>query len=525
VDPSQWLLTASERGNASTVLDGVHPGEQAWSTGNLVRPLIHGATYFRALYDAVAATRAGDLVLFTDWQGDADERLTGDPGSEVVEVLGSADERGVDVRGLVWRSHLDQTGFFAKENRHLGEQLQHRGVEALLDMRVRTGGSHHQKFVVVRHRDDPSRDVAFVGGVDLAHNRRDDAEHGGDPQPQPLTDEYGPHPPWHDVQVEIRGPAVYDVETVFRERWEDPTPLSRNPVRRLVDLARRDDTSPDPLPEQRPPPPEAGPHTVQLLRTYPDLRRGLDYPFARGGERSVARGYAKAITRAERLIYLEDQYFWGHGVAEPFEEALRGSPELRVVVVIPLVPDVSGPNRVPQYLGRHRSLLRLMRAAPGRVAAYGLENHAGTPVYVHAKVCVIDDVWASTGSDNFNRRSWTHDSELSAVVLDPEYARRLRLTLVAEHLDRLGDLGEGDLYDVMADCLDPGSMYDVMAASAAALERWHGAGCVGDRPPGRLRPIPLPPLSRVTRTWSQPVLDLIHDPDGRPGPLRGSDRY
>ena len=50
-------------------------------------------------------------MLFTDWQGDADERLTGEPGSEVVEVLGRADERGVDVRGLVWRSHRESIGF------------------------------------------------------------------------------------------------------------------------------------------------------------------------------------------------------------------------------------------------------------------------------------------------------------------------------------------------------------------------------------------------------------------------------
>ena len=42
--------------------------------------------------------------------------------------------------------------------------------------------------------------------------------------------EYGATPPWHDIQAAIHGPAVYDVETVFRERWEDPTPLSRNPV-------------------------------------------------------------------------------------------------------------------------------------------------------------------------------------------------------------------------------------------------------------------------------------------------------
>jgi len=525
MDPATWLLTQAERGNPTTVLDDRHEGQQAWSTGNLVRPLVHGASYFPALYDEIEATRPGDLVLFTDWQGDADERLTGEPGSEVVEVLGRADERGVDVRGLVWRSHTDLTGFFAAENRHLGEQLQQRGAEVLLDMRVRTGGSHHQKFVVIRHRDDPSRDVAFVGGMDLAHNRRDDSDHGGDPQSQQLTKEYGAHPPWHDVQVEIRGPAVADVETVFRERWEDPTPLARSPIRKAVDLWRHHDTSPDGLEEQWPPPPEAGPHTVQLLRTYPDLRHGRDYPFAEGGERSVARGYTKALERAERVIYVEDQYFWGHGVAEPFESALVASPGLRLLVVIPLVPDIAGLNRVPQVLGRERALSRLMRLAPGRVAAYGLENHAGTPVYVHAKVCVIDDIWASTGSDNFNRRSWTHDSELTAVVLDEDYARDLRLTLAAEHLDRLDDVAESGLVDVMSDCLDPAGMYDAYAAAADRLEEWHRDGCVGDRPQGRLRPIPLPPLSRLTRAWAKVPLDLVHDPDGRPGPLRGGTRY
>src|SRR3954453_8417751 len=218
-DLTDWLLTKEERGNPTTRLDAGHPGRTAWSEHNLVRPLIHGATYFAELHERLEETRAGDLVLFTDWQGDADERLTGEPGSEVVEVFCRADERGVDVRGLVWRSHTDLTGFFAKENRHFGEQMQRRGAEVLLDMRVRAGGSHHQKFVVIRHRDDRSRDVAFVGGIDLAHNRRDAATHGGDPQPQPLTEEYGSNPPWHDVQVAIQGPAVHDVETAFRERW------------------------------------------------------------------------------------------------------------------------------------------------------------------------------------------------------------------------------------------------------------------------------------------------------------------
>src|SRR4051794_8413759 len=268
-DLADWLLTKDERGNATTRLDARHPGATAWSDHNLVRPLIHGATYFAELYERLQATRAGDLVFFTDWQGDADERLTGEPGSEVAEVLCRADERGVDVRGLVWRSHWEKLGFTAGENRLLGRTLQRRGAEALLDIRVRTGGSHHQKFVAIRHRDDPSRDIAYVGGIDLCHSRRDDTDHHGAPQAMTLTEEYGAPPPWHGSQAAIEGPAVFDVETVFRERWEDPTPLSRNPVFVTRDKLLHMDMSPDPLPEQAPPPPpvDGGTHVVQLLRT------------------------------------------------------------------------------------------------------------------------------------------------------------------------------------------------------------------------------------------------------------------
>jgi len=523
IDVADWLLTKEERGNPRTRLDAAHPDQQAWSEGNLVRPLIHGSTYFAELYERIEATRPGDLVFFTDWQGDADERLTGEPGSEVAEVLGRADERGVDVRGLVWRSHKDAFGFTARENLHLGRALQKRGAEALLDMRVRWGGSHHQKLVVIRHRDDPARDVAYVGGIDLCHSRRDDADHGGDPQAQQnLAEEYGETPPWHDIQAAISGPAVYDVETVFRERWEDPTPLTRNPWLVVKDHVLRMDTNPDPMPEQAPPPPavDGGTHLVQLLRTYPNLRHGRDYPFARGGERSVARGYTKAVKTARRLIYVEDQFLWGHHVGEIFTEALRSHPDLHVIAVIPLCPDLTGAlGRLPQLLGRRRAIEEMLRVAPDRVAVYGIENVAGTPVYVHAKVCVIDDTWASIGSDNFNRRSWTHDSELSAVVIDTTegddgYARRLRLTLAAEHLDRPAD-----------DCVDAAAMFAAYAECAERLDAWHDGGRVGPRPRGRLRRIPPPELGPVQRVLAMPAYLVLHDPDGRPGPLRKRDEF
>jgi hypothetical protein len=111
------------------------------------------------------------------------------------------------------------------------------------------------------------------------------------------------------------------------------------------------------------------------------------------------------------------------------------------------------------------------------------------------------------------------------VVLDHDYALDLRLTLAAEHLDRLDDVATGQLRQVMADCVEPAGMYDAYAAGADRLEAWHRGGHVGPRPPGRLRPIPLPPLSSRTRAWAKVPLEVIHDPDGRPGPIRGTTQY
>ena len=74
----------------------------------------------------------------------------------------------------------------------------------------------------------------------------------------------------------------------------------------------------------------------------------------------------------------------------------------------------------PNQVGREQAVKMLLDAAGDRVAIYDIENAEGTPVYVHAKISVIDDVWASVGSDNFNRRSWSHDSEIACAVIDEE---------------------------------------------------------------------------------------------------------
>ena len=528
---NEWFLTSAERGNPATRLDRRRGDGLAWSTGNDVRPLIHGATYFDELAARVGELGAGDLLLFTDWRGDPDQRLR-EHGPQVAQVLCEAAKRGVRVAGLIWRSHLDKLAFSAEENRHLGDDIETVGGECLLDMRVRPGGSHHMKLAVLRHRDHPERDRAFVGGIDLCHSRRDDHRHFGDPQKQPMADVYGSRPPWHDVQAMIAGPAVADVETVFRERWEDPAPLTRNPVHRIMDLLGHEDCKADPLPPQAADPPPCGTMAVQLLRTYPFKRPGYD--FAPDGERSIARGYSKAIAQARSLIYLEDQYLWSTDVAEVLARALRANSGLHLIAVIPRFPDQDGRfSKPPNLIGR-ADAIRLLREAGGdRVAIYALENEQGTPIYVHAKACVVDDTWATIGSDNLNRRSWTHDSELTCAILDEAagdvgqadegvtgegagtgpgagFATRLRQALAHEHLG--GEPG--------TEAVSQAEMFGLFRQFAARLDAWHDQGRTGRRPPGRLRGYPDLDLSARTRAWASIPYRLIYDPDGRPAALR-----
>jgi phosphatidylserine/phosphatidylglycerophosphate/cardiolipin synthase-like enzyme len=328
------------------------------------------------------------------------------------------------------------------------------------------------------------------------------------------------------VQAAVGGPAVVDLEHTFRERWYGSTILDlSSPIRMLIDrayhagkLVGRD--LPEPLPE----PPPMGPHAVQVLRTYPArLRR---YPFAPHGERSIAHAYRKVLARARRLIYVEDQYLWAPFVANLLAAALRENPDLHVIAVVPRFPDKDGAARWPSLVGREQAI-RLCRAAGGeRFAIYDLENAEGTPIYVHAKVVVVDDVWAMIGSDNLNRRSWTHDSELSCAVLDDtrdereprdpsglgdgarSFARNLRLQLWREHLDLEAGQDGSEL-------VDPMSGYAMLQQRAQDLDQWYERGCDGPRPPGRLRPHRPERLPRRHRPWAVPVFSWIYDPDGR----------
>ncbi|MFI7588065.1 phospholipase D family protein [Spongisporangium articulatum] len=519
--PDRWFLTPEERGNPFTKIDREpHDDGRAWVAGNHAEVVVHGAHYFRRLYDELCALKNGDRVFFTDWCGDADQLLL-DDGTEIGDVLADLARKGVEVRGLLWRSHSRRLSYNAQDNEHLGTRVNAAGGEVLLDQRVRTFGSHHQKLFVIRHQDEPQKDVAYVGGIDLCHSRRDDEHHGGDPQVMPMDPRYGETPPWHDAVLELRGPVVGDLLRTFVERWDDDTPLDRRtPYRMLIQRREHMPRHPEDLPEAFPDPPAQGEVAVQLLRTF--ARKRPHFPFAPDGERSVARGYAKAFAQARSLIYIEDQYLWSVEVARNLAEALEREPDLRVIAVVPRYPDADDrwngpPNRIAQL-----DAIDVLRGAGGdRFAVYDLVNAHGTPIYVHAKVCIVDDLWLTCGSDNFNLRSWTTDTELTCAVIDGERdereprdltrhgdgARRLprdvRLALWREHL------GDGPSDDEM---LDPVSGFDAWTAAA-------------DRRDARVRHHRPDPVGRLTRLWARPVNRLMFDPDDRTRGDRANHRF
>jgi phosphatidylserine/phosphatidylglycerophosphate/cardiolipin synthase-like enzyme len=155
---------------------------------------------------------------------------------------------------------------------------------------------------------------------------------------------------------------------------------------------------------------------------------------------------------------------------------------------------------------------------------FSVENAASWPIYVHAKVCIIDDTWAMVGSDNFNLRSWTHDSELACAVLDPTidtrlpldpgglgdrarvFARSLRLVLWAEHLGRSPD-------DPLL--LDPTGSVDVWRGAAAEVADWHRDGGFGAHPQARVLEHEVAPVAENSRWWVLPLYRTMYDPDGR----------
>jgi len=255
---------------------------------------------------------------------------------------------------------------------------------------------HHEKTIVIDDR------VAFVGGIDLTSetgDRYDTNEH-------PARASMG----WHDACARIEGPAVSDVAEHFRMRWREVTGEWLAPVS---------------------PSEPVGAVELQIVRTIPEHI----YTAAPRGDFRILESYLRAFQAAQHFIYLENQFLWSPEIAAALRAKLAKppNPDFRILLLLPSRPNTG----VDDTRGVLAELIEEDGEA-GQILACTLYARSGPhadPVYVHAKVGIVDDAWLTLGSANLNEHSLFNDTEMNLVAHDPDLAVRTRRRLWAEHLE------------------------------------------------------------------------------------------
>ncbi len=420
--------------------------------------LIDGASALPAIAEALAGARSH--VHIAGWHLASDFGLTRDRDAlRLRDLLGELAER-VDVRVLLWAgSPLPLFTPDRKQVRRGREELiSGTRVVCALDAKERPMHCHHEKLVIV---DD---EVAFVGGIDLTAlggDRYDSSEHAKRPG-------LG----WHDVSSRLRGPAVADVAAHYASRWKE---VQEEQL------------------ERAPTPPPAGEHTLQVVRTVPEKI----YDFEPRGDFRILESYRRALRSARRLIYLESQFLWSTQVVDILAEKLREPPseDFRIVVLLPARPN-NGEDSTRGQLG----LLAEADDGNGRFLAATISSRSGAltgPLYVHAKVGIVDDEWLTVGSANLNDHSLFNDTEMNLVCCDPDLARSTRLRLWSEHLELPREAVAGEPATVVDELWRP--------IAREQLQRQRR----GERRTHRL--LELPGVSRRSRALLGPLDALLVD--------------
>lgn len=463
-------LTGTDHRITVSVLDPddwFAPGVRPHTEGNHVIALVDGK---RAMAEMDLAILGSAFVYLTGWEFQEEVLLQrpAQPQTRLLDALELAVEAGSRVHVLMWAGSTSSqspssrpdpgnpAAFLttAESNALAAANLRAVGAQVVLDGRSQFAGpfpvtSHHQKTAIVGGDQGA---VGFCGGIDIALGRWDRPEHVADdlerdrlPVRQPDPSAPGAFfisvPQWHDVHAMVRGPAVRDLELNFTDRWNDLGQGAALLPGLLVPAAE-------------------GAHLVQVVRTI-----GADnyQDFAPDGEFGILATYLLAVGQAQRYIYLENQYFVSEALADALIAALHRNAEagrdFRIILVLPHrlmeVGTLSGEN----ITLHQRALIQRLRIADpgGMFAVYFLHQPVGArDIFIHAKVAIVDDVWATIGSANLNRRGFCFDSEINLAVIDTEvadrgrrFARDLRLELWQEHLG-LADSALGTIGDPLA---------------------------------------------------------------------------
>lgn len=417
-----WFITAARRGKPPGVC-----------SGNDLTAYIHYLDYYAAVGDTIRMAREGSVVLLSGWGIDLETPVGSEPAQQAIgEMLKQAGARNVKVRVLL-------SGHFQNPSKPavdwLGKQP---GCTAILDDRTRLAGCFHQKSVIVLTSEGVT---AFVGGMDIAKDR--------------LADPDSKRPPWHDVQVKIRGAAAADCWTTLVARWESHHANSGDRLPRVPVAGGARKTSGQ---------------GVQVVRTYGNPRTGIpltvlrpenarlsithiyrqlsedsEFSFAPTGESAIHDLMVQAIRATRETIYVEDQYFVASTAIGGNEELLQALAETvarptfkHMLVLTTGVGTVQG--ELHQTNRRRRQLVRRIAARfPDRISVWAYKGGQDRCSWLHSKMWLFDDTMAVIGSANFNRRGLSHDGELAVGVVDLEnptrgWVHELRKKLWLKHL-------------------------------------------------------------------------------------------
>jgi phosphatidylserine/phosphatidylglycerophosphate/cardiolipin synthase-like enzyme len=294
----------------------------------------------------------------------------------------------------------------------LAKWMRHRRIHTRLDSHHPTGASHHQKIVVI---DDC---VAFCGGIDMTSERWDTRKHR-DIEPRRVGPGGKPYKPWHDATTALQGPAAAALGELSRDRWEraggcvlEPVTSSTDcwPKRLVADFSNV---------------------SVGIARTRPEMPNCPEV-------REVENLFIEQISAAKESIYAESQYFASRKIAEAIAKRLGESNCPEIVIVNPLTAQ-GWLEPVAMDTARARLVAALkLRDSYDRLRLYYPVTSRGEPIYVHAKVMIVDGRMLRIGSANMNNRSMGLDTECD-VTIDAgksggKAVRAIRDGLIAEHL-------------------------------------------------------------------------------------------
>jgi len=334
------------------------------TVGNAAQLLVDGPATYSAMMAAIEAAR--DRVNLESYTIDGDAL-----GERLAELLIAKRREGVQVNVI-----YDSIGSMNTPAEYF-ERLRAEGVSVCefnpanpLRTKApwRLNHRDHRKILVVDGR------IAITGGVNISgvYSASSFGSKRRNKEPTAV---------WRDTDVELRGPVAADFEKAFFETWE------RQHCRAVAAAY------------QQPQPPQ-GNKAVWLIASGPDGNRSLMY---------VA--LLVAIAAAEKRVCLTMGYFVpDQQTLDVLKEAAGRGVDVRLV--LPGFSDFWASF----YAGRSRY---------AELLAAGVRIFERRDALLHAKTAVIDGVWSTVGSTNMDWRSFLHNDEANAVIIDREMGSKM----------------------------------------------------------------------------------------------------